>query len=149
MQADGAGDLNHGGNRGDAGDAFPGTNNNRTFNATSSPSSKSYADVNTDVSITEISASSPRMTARVAVRKATVTTPTRPPVRRRPWWEWLGFAPGQVAGLPQQRSLPPELMQQLLMQYGMLDPRAAAPGDPGSVDSAWQQAVEERMEAIE
>jgi hypothetical protein len=148
VQADGRGDLNSGSNRGDAGDAFPGTSANRTFNATSTPSSRSYAGVLTNVALTEISASSPRMSVRVAVRQATVVQPPRPKPR---WnlWDWLGFAPGQMAGLPQRRSLPPELLQELLEQYGVVDPRAGGRFEPGSVNAAWQRAVEERMEAIE
>ena len=148
VQADGRGDLNNGANRGDAGDAFPGTSANRTFNATSTPNSRSYGGVITNVALSEISASSPRMTARVAVRQATVVTPPRPKQR---WnlWDFLGLAPGQVAGLPQRRSLPPELLQELLTQYGVLEPRAGSSFEPGDVSAAWQNAVDERIEAIE
>ena len=147
VQADGRGDLNNGANRGDAGDAYPGTSANRTLNAISTPNSRSYAGVSTDVALTEISASSPRMTVRVAVRPAVVVKPRPKP--RWNLWDWLGFAPGQMAGLPQRRSLPPEVLQDLLAQYGVLEPRAGSRFEPGDVDAAWQRAVEERMEAIE
>jgi len=66
-QADGLNQLGTGVNRGDAGDPFPGSSGNRTFNASSNPNSKSYGGVDTCVSVTNISASGPSMTARLAV----------------------------------------------------------------------------------
>ena len=57
MQADGKRDMEHNVNRGDAGDPYPGSSNNRTFNATSNPSSKSYANSDSCVAVTGISAS--------------------------------------------------------------------------------------------
>lgn len=51
----------------DAGDAFPGSANNRTFNAASNPGSKSYGSVDTCVSVTSISDSAAVMTASVTV----------------------------------------------------------------------------------
>lgn len=68
LQADGLKQLNSGANRGDAGDPFPGSVNNVTFNATSNPNSKSYGDVDTCVSVTNISTSGATMTARLAVK---------------------------------------------------------------------------------
>lgn len=55
MQADGNKDMELNHNRGDAGDVFPGSTNNRTFNGSSNPSSKSYAGSSTCVAITNIS----------------------------------------------------------------------------------------------
>ena len=68
MQADGHRDLENGNNRGDAGDPYPGSANNVTFNATSTPNSKSYAGANTCVAVTNIGVSGPVMTARISVR---------------------------------------------------------------------------------
>src|SRR5262249_13143558 len=68
MQADGKRDLEHNLNRGDAGDPYPGSTNNRTFNATSNPSSKSYANADSLVAVTSISASGPAMTMQVQVK---------------------------------------------------------------------------------
>jgi immune inhibitor A len=65
MQADGRRDLERSGNRGDPGDAYPGTSNNRTFNATSRPNSKSYSDAASCVAVTGISASGPSMTMQI------------------------------------------------------------------------------------
>src|ERR1043166_6719251 len=42
IQADGKKDLENGANRGDAGDPFPGSSHNASFNNTSNPNSKSY-----------------------------------------------------------------------------------------------------------
>ena len=68
MQADGKRDLEHDVNRADAGDPYPGSSNNRTFNATSNPSSKSYANADSLVAVTSISASGPAMTMQVQVK---------------------------------------------------------------------------------
>ncbi len=66
-QADGQEHLESSANRGDAGDPFPGTADNRAFTTTSSPGSKSYGGLNTCVSVTAISDSAPVMTAHVTV----------------------------------------------------------------------------------
>jgi immune inhibitor A len=68
MQADGKRDLEHNVNRGDAGDAYPGSSNNRTFNATSNPNSKSYAKADSCVAVTGITASGPSMTMQIQVK---------------------------------------------------------------------------------
>ena len=68
MQADNKRDLEQNHNRGDAGDGYPGTAHNTTFNATSSPNSKSYANASTCVAVTGISASGPLMTANLQVK---------------------------------------------------------------------------------
>jgi immune inhibitor A len=68
LQADGHRDLELGNNRGDAGDPYPGTANNTTFNAASTPNSKSYAGADTCVAVTNIGASGPVMTARLSVK---------------------------------------------------------------------------------
>ena len=67
MQADGKRDMELSQNRGDAGDPYPGSSGNTTFNNTSNPNSTSYAGVNTTVAVTDISASGPVMTARLQV----------------------------------------------------------------------------------
>jgi len=66
-EADGKEELKLGVNRGDASDPFPGSSNNTVFNSTSNPSSKSYANAETCVSVTNISAAGATMTARLAV----------------------------------------------------------------------------------
>jgi immune inhibitor A len=69
MQADNRRDLESSpGNRGDAGDCYPGTANNTTFSATSSPNSKSYANAASCVAVTGISASNAVMTATLQVK---------------------------------------------------------------------------------
>jgi len=68
MQADGKRDMELNRNRGDGGDPYPGATNNRAFTSTSSPNSKSYANANTCVAVTGISASSPVMTANLQVK---------------------------------------------------------------------------------
>jgi immune inhibitor A len=69
VQADGLKQLEKNVNRGDGGDVYPGTSGNRTFNATSNPSSKNYAGANTWVSLINISPASETMTATMAVTK--------------------------------------------------------------------------------
>jgi immune inhibitor A len=70
MQADGKRDLEHAANRGDAGDAYPGTSNNHSFNATSKPNSKSYANSDSCVAVTGIGASGPAMALQLQVKCA-------------------------------------------------------------------------------
>jgi len=67
IQADNKRDMELDHNRGDAGDPYPGSVGNTSFNATSSPNSNSYAGVNTCVSVTGISAPGSTMTAGVTV----------------------------------------------------------------------------------
>ncbi|HJU40631.1 MAG TPA: M6 family metalloprotease domain-containing protein [Tahibacter sp.] len=67
VQADGRRDLEGDANRGDAGDPYPGTNGNTSFNATSTPSSKAYSGQGSCVSVTQISASAATMTAKTRV----------------------------------------------------------------------------------
>jgi immune inhibitor A len=66
-QADGLRHLEHRTNRGDAGDAYPGSSDNRAFTASSTPNSRSYGNMDTCVSITAISDSSPVMTVNLKV----------------------------------------------------------------------------------
>jgi immune inhibitor A len=68
MQADGKKDMEGNVNRGDPGDSFPGSNNNKTFNNTSSPNSKSYAGSNTCVAVTNISNAATTMNANLNVK---------------------------------------------------------------------------------
>jgi hypothetical protein len=78
-QADGLWDLEHDTDGGDTGDPYPGSTTNRTFNNTSTPNSKSYADAVTYVSVTNISNAGTIMTADLAVANApavpTLVTP--------------------------------------------------------------------------
>lgn len=68
MQADGKRDMELHHSRGDAGDSYPGSSNNTTFNNTSTPNSKSYAGAITCVGVTGISASGPNMSANLQVK---------------------------------------------------------------------------------
>jgi immune inhibitor A len=68
LQADGLKQLNTGVNRGDGGDPYPGSANNVTLNAASNPDSKSYGNVDTCVSISNIGATGATMTVRLAVK---------------------------------------------------------------------------------
>jgi immune inhibitor A len=67
VQADNQRDMELDRNRGDAGDPYPGSSGNTSFTGSSSPNSNSYANQPTCVSVTQISASGPTMTAKVAV----------------------------------------------------------------------------------
>lgn len=67
-QADGKRDLEHNVNRGDGGDPYPGSADNRTFDANSNPNSNSYAGAKTCVAVRSISDSGPTMTAELDVR---------------------------------------------------------------------------------
>ncbi len=71
LQADGASDLEHSGNRGDGGDQYPGWNDNRTLDATSTPSTLSYAGQDSGVFLTDISDQGDTMTASVGVTAGT------------------------------------------------------------------------------
>jgi immune inhibitor A len=69
MQADGKRDLERNVNRGDAGDAYPGSSNNRTFNATSNPNSKSYGNVDSGVAVSAIGANGPTISVQIQVKR--------------------------------------------------------------------------------
>lgn len=68
LQADGFDQLKESLSRGDAGDPFPGTANNGTFNATSNPNSKAYSGSDTYVSVTNIPKPSTSMTFDITVK---------------------------------------------------------------------------------
>jgi immune inhibitor A len=63
------------GNRGDAGDPYPGSKNNRSFGPTTAPDSRAYNGQATGVSVTDISDSGSEMTAQVAVGDASPAQP--------------------------------------------------------------------------
>ncbi|MEX5301240.1 M6 family metalloprotease domain-containing protein [Kocuria sabuli] len=67
VQSDGLRELERSVDRGDAGDPYPGTNGNTTFDGSSNPSSDSYAGQPTSVSVTDISGSAAHMTAKVTL----------------------------------------------------------------------------------
>ncbi len=62
LQADGMRDLENGSDRGDAGDPFPGSTANRSLTPTSNPSSDSYFNGDTYISMTSISDPADEMT---------------------------------------------------------------------------------------
>jgi immune inhibitor A len=66
-QADAKEDLEVARNRGDAGDPYPGASCNNTFSNGSSPNSKSYGDLETHVSVTNIPNSSSTMKVKYTV----------------------------------------------------------------------------------
>jgi M6 family metalloprotease-like protein len=66
-QADGLWDLQYNANLGDAGDPYPGSSNNRTANASTTPNTLSYAAGVTYVAITNVSNSLATMTADLTV----------------------------------------------------------------------------------
>jgi immune inhibitor A len=68
-EADGNADLDNGINRGDAGDPFPGTGNNRAFTDISFPNSRDYDGASTGVEIKNISNSGSTMRADIVVRQ--------------------------------------------------------------------------------
>jgi immune inhibitor A len=72
VQADARRNLELAQNRGDAGDPYPGSAANTSFNSTSTPNSKSFAGQDTNVSVSAISASGPTMTATVSVSSKSV-----------------------------------------------------------------------------
>ncbi|CAG9932030.1 M6 family metalloprotease domain-containing protein [Candidatus Nitrotoga arctica] len=67
VQADNKRDMELAHNRGDAGDPYPGASANGNFSGGSAPNSNSYANQVTCISVTQISASGPTMTAKIAV----------------------------------------------------------------------------------
>ena len=69
VQADNYRDLEEKSNRGDAGDPFPGTKNNTSFTASSSPDSRLYSGITSNVSVTDIGSSGTDM-------KATMSAPS-------------------------------------------------------------------------
>jgi immune inhibitor A len=94
LQAEGKRDLERAANRGDGGDPYPGDTQNRTFDATSKPSSNSYSGIGTSVALTEIPPSAAAMTVRLAVTTASAG-------RRR-----VVAPPGKAATLPARGSSP-------------------------------------------
>ncbi|HEX2120421.1 MAG TPA: M6 family metalloprotease domain-containing protein, partial [Thermoanaerobaculia bacterium] len=80
LQADGRRDLERAANRGDAGDSYPGTTGNASITAKTTPSSRSYAGVDSSVAITRIRATAGRIKANIAVKPA---TPARPAAKAK------------------------------------------------------------------
>jgi immune inhibitor A len=68
VQADARKDLELNVNRGDAGDCYPGSAGNKSFDNNSNPNSKSYAGLSTCVSVTNISAPGAVMRADIQVK---------------------------------------------------------------------------------
>ncbi|MFE2266629.1 M6 family metalloprotease domain-containing protein [Streptomyces griseosporeus] len=83
VQADNRHDLEIAKNRGDAGDAYPGSTGNTAFSPSSHPGSQSYTGADTGVSVTDISAPGPTMTAAVSVSAAGAQRPAVPSVTGR------------------------------------------------------------------
>lgn len=77
VQADNQWDLEHNNNRGDGGDPYPGTFNNRSFTDTSSPSSSWYSGQSSGVSVTSIGASGATMTATLAAPSGNTLSVTK------------------------------------------------------------------------
>jgi len=80
-QADGLNSLDiANGNRGNAGDPYPGSSVNRTFNLTSNPSSILYTSIPSGVSVTNIGDCNATMTANLFVPSFSDVPPT--------YWSW-------------------------------------------------------------
>jgi immune inhibitor A len=144
MQADGTNDLGRAVNRGDAGDAWPGTSGSRAFTATSNPSSLSYGDRDTHVSVTEIAQSGSSISARLAVGAVTA----RPRPLPYSFWRWLGFAPGQVpAGIDGADDAQLRALRRLLAAAAHSTEAGEEPTD--DFDGDWAHQVDERLDMIE
>jgi M6 family metalloprotease-like protein len=101
MQADCLWGLEKNSNRGDAGDPFPGTGNNRAFSYGTSPGSRLWSGASSNVAITGISDSGPVMsfnfsnsTTTTTARPTTTTTTTAPPVCTDTDGDGYGVGPG-------------------------------------------------------
>ncbi len=71
-EADGTNGLDNSGNRGDAGDPWPGSTGNRRFDWDSRPDSYSYYGYRTEVSVVDIGDPDSLMTVRFTVRSAVI-----------------------------------------------------------------------------
>jgi len=103
VQADGSRDLERAANRGDAGDPYPGTAANATFDAQSNPSSDSYSAIPTSVAVRRIPASATDMTVDLAVTAASTRRRRRRSVRRtgpEPVLPVRGDSAGEAAAAP-------------------------------------------------
>lgn len=67
MQADGRKDLEHGSNRGDPGDCFPGSGGNRSFGKDTQPGSRSYGGLDSGVHLGNIKKRGAGITANLSV----------------------------------------------------------------------------------
>jgi immune inhibitor A len=68
VQADDRKDMEHGTNRGDAGDPYPGSATNTAFNTTTRPNSRSYAGLPTGVAINAIPTAAANMPVQIEVQ---------------------------------------------------------------------------------
>ena len=84
LEADGLDHLKKAANRGDAGDPYPGTSGNVALTHTSTPSTKSYGDLNSFVTITKISAGARGIKAKMTVVAPRGAGTTRVVPRRSP-----------------------------------------------------------------
>jgi immune inhibitor A len=82
LEADNRAHLHNGSNRGDDGDVYPGRSNNMTIDAGSSPSSRSYAGLDTCVALTNIRKSGNNIRASIRV-KCAQSAPARKRKRAR------------------------------------------------------------------
>jgi immune inhibitor A len=83
MEADNLNHLHNGSNRGDDGDPYPGRSVNRAFDVNSTPGSKSYAGIDTCVSLTNITLTGSTATADVTVSCVPATRKARTPRKTR------------------------------------------------------------------
>ena len=75
LQADGKRDLERSGNRGDAGDPFPGSANITALGNATTPNTRSYANRSTSVSLDQISPSAASMSATITVKPTLAKEP--------------------------------------------------------------------------
>jgi immune inhibitor A len=76
LEADGLNHLHDGANRGDPGDAYPGSSKNVALTSESKPNAKSYGDRDTCVTVTNLGATGTSMRARLGVRCVGRSRPT-------------------------------------------------------------------------
>jgi len=76
LEADGLNHLHDGANRGDPGDAYPGSSKNVALTSESKPNAKSYGDRDTCVTVTNLGATGTNMRARLGVRCVGRSRPT-------------------------------------------------------------------------
>jgi immune inhibitor A len=144
LQADGRDDLGRAANRGDAGDAFPGTSGNRAFTATSNPSSRAYGGRDTGVSVTDITQTGPAISARLAVGAVTALPRPLP----RGFWRLLGFTPRRaLAAAPRPRE--DAQLRALLRLLAAAEYDEAGDDAVPAGESGWAHAVDERLDRIE
>jgi len=147
-QADGKRDLEHRVNRGDGGDPYPGSSDNRTFDANSTPNSKSYAGADTCVAVTSISDSGPTMTAHLQVRCQKTLKEVKELTKDHGKERWKELQKEAIKELTDSKRWPIKLRPEKQLAEGFDRPRPREPFErplgPSSLEG-----LEERLSALE